>query len=29
MIKSRKKRFYKKIVRDWIDPDAEFLYYNP
>lgn len=29
MIKPRKKRFYKKIVRDWTDPDAEFLYYNP
>jgi len=29
MRKARKKRIYKKIIRDWTDPDAEFLYYNP
>jgi hypothetical protein len=29
LIKPREKRLYKKIVRDWTDPDAEFLYYNP
>jgi len=26
---AQKKRSYKKTVRNWTDPDAAFLYYNP